>query len=155
MGQWKRNSTLPDQIEDVVLGTIRFRFALDGMDEYEAKVKLGARRVTFSLYTDETGSLQTCIVRARKIVERFPAIQKKLHRYVEKTIFPYYNEIWRENEKPITFKKMIGQLKLRMVSTQPEPEATFWFDAADLFWGHILQLRMAERNQIVGHDMPG
>jgi len=155
MGNWKRNSTLPDRIDDPVLGAVRFAYALDGMDEYQAKIKLGGRRISFDLYTDEAGRLQPCIVRARKIVDRFPAIQQKMHRYIEKNIFPSYNGIWRENEKPITLKNMIGNLRLTQVSAHPEPEATFWFDAGDLFSGHILQLMMADRNRIVDHDMPG
>ena len=148
MGNWKRNSTLPDRIDDPVLGTIRFTNALDGMDEYQAELKLDGRRVTFDLYTDGTGRLQPCIIRARKIVDRFPAIQQKMQRYVENNILPSYNKIWCENKKPITLKSMIGKLKLTQISTHPGPEATFWFDAGNLFAGHVLQLRMAKRTDL-------
>ena len=57
MGNLKRNSNLPDLHEDSVLGPIRFTYALDGMDEYQASLKLGGRLVSFSLYTNETGRL--------------------------------------------------------------------------------------------------
>jgi hypothetical protein len=41
MANWKRNTTLPDRIDDPVLGTIRFAYALDGMDEYQAQQRHG------------------------------------------------------------------------------------------------------------------
>ncbi len=152
----ERTSNLPDRIDDPVLGTLRFSAALDGMDEYQTKLVLDGRRVTFDLYTDDAGSLTPCIKRARRIVERFDAIKQKMHRYIEREIFPTYNATWRPDKKPLTFGQVLNRLKLSFVTTHPRPEATFWFEArGDLFLWHSLQLRMAERNRFVGYDMPG
>ena len=151
----ERTSELPELIKDPVLGTLRFSAALDDTDEYQTKLVLDGSRVTIDLYTDTTGSLNPCIVRARRIVERFPAIQKKMHRYIEREIFPNYNKTWRADKKPFTMDQILRRLKLRMVTAHPGPEATFWFDAGDLFFAHALILRMGDRNKFVGYDMPG
>ena len=157
MGTKKRERTadLPERIKDPILGTLRFSAALDGTDEYRTKLTLGGRRVTLYLYTDSSASLGPCIARARRIVERYPAIQKKMHRYIDREIFSNYNEVWRPSKRPFTLDQVLHHLKLRAVTTHPRPEATFWFDAGSLFLGHILQLRMADRNRFVDHDMPG
>jgi hypothetical protein len=151
----KRTSDLPELITDPILGTLRFSAALDGKDEYQTKITLDGRRVTVDLYTDATGSLSPCIARARRIVERYPSIQKKIHRYIAREIFPTYNKTWRSDKMPFTLEQVLRHLKLEAITTHPEPEATFWFAAGNLFLGHILQLRMADRNKFVDHDMPG
>ncbi|WP_442505678.1 DUF2262 domain-containing protein [Novipirellula sp. SH528] len=155
MPKYKRNSSLPDVIDDPVLGTLAFTVALDGKDEYEATARLGGRRVEVTLYTDSGGQLRPCIVRARRIVENFPAIQTKMYAYVLRNIFPTYNETFRMGRKPITVEQLTRKLKLEGVTTHPEPRATFWFNADDAFLDHGLQLFMGERNRFVDHDMPG
>jgi hypothetical protein len=50
---------------------------------------------------------------------------------------------------------VLCHLKLKAVTTHPEPEATFWYDAGNLFLGHMLQLRLAKGNKFVDHDLPG
>ena len=152
----ERFSNLPERIEDRVLGTLRFSASLDAQDEYQATITIDGLPVKFDLYTDPKGSLSPCIKRARQIVERFESIKRKMHRYIEREIFPTYNTTWRSDKKPLTLDQVISRLKLTFVTTHPEPKATFWFDArGDLFLWHSLQLRMAERNRFVGHDMPG
>jgi len=151
----ERTSELPDRIDDRVLGILRFSTALDDTLEYQAKLVLDGRPVTFDLYTDDLGALAPCIQRARRIVERFETIKVKMHRYIEREIFPSYNEIWRPDKMPFSLDQLLRPLKLDAVTTHPEPEATFWFDTGNLFLGHALQLRMAERNKFVDHDMPG
>lgn len=150
-----RHSNLPDVIQDPVLGKIVFKVVLDDHDGYEGKVKLNGKNITLDLYTDADGQLQPCILRARRIVQNFPAIETKMHRYIAKQIYPTYNEIFRPGKKPFTFEQLLSKLKLAEITTHPTPEATFWFDAGNTFMGHCLQLFMGERNRIVDHDMPG
>jgi hypothetical protein len=150
-----RTSDCPKRLTDPILGTLRLSAALDGTDEYQTKLMLAGRRVTIDLYTDGNGSLKPCIARARRIVESYPSIEQAMHRYIERQIFPTFNEKWRPNGKPFTLEQVLRHLKLRAITTHPRPEATFWFTAGNLFLGHILQLRMAERDKIVGHDMAG
>lgn len=151
----KRNTTLPDVIDDPVLGKLTFSAALDQAGEYHAKRRLDGRTVTIDLYTDANGNLRPCILRARRIVENFPAIQTKMHTYIAKAIFPTYNESFRLGKKPFSIDQLTSKLKLRFVTTHPEPRATFWLDAGNVFLGHGLQLFMAERNRFIDHDMPG
>lgn len=152
----KDSRTKPaDVINDPVLGKLVFSAALDESDEYQGKVKLSGRTITIDLYTDPDGSLRPCILRARRIVENFPAIEIKLQNYIAKAIFPTYNELFRPGKKPFTLDQLLAKLKLRDITTHPEPRATFWYDAGNAFYDHCLQLFMAERNRIVDHDMPG
>lgn len=151
----RRQRTLPDVIKDPVLGKLVFSVALDETDEYRGKVKLNGRTVTLDLYTDATGQLQPCILRARRIVENFPAIETKMQRYIAQKIYPTYNELFRPGKKPFTLEQLLAKLKLAEITTHPEAQATFWFDAGNVFMGHCLQLFMGERNRIVDHDMPG
>lgn len=151
----ERKSELPDRIDDPVLGALRFSAALDECDEYQTTLTLDGRHVKFDLHTDYRGRLTPCIRRARNIVDRFDAIKGKMYRYIEREVFPSFNETWRPGKKPLTLDQVLRRLKLVAVTTHPEPDATFWFDAGDLFLGHMLQLYMAERNSIVDHDTPG
>ena len=147
--------SLPDKISDPVLGDVKFSCALDGMDEYQALVKLDGHAIAFDLYTDANGSLAPCIRRARKIVENFDAIKRKINKYVEREIFDTYDEIWNPDVPLADLAEMLNALKLEMITAHPTPHATFWYSAGDLFHGHALQIRMGERNKIVDHDMPG
>ncbi|QDU77182.1 hypothetical protein Pan97_42440 [Bremerella volcania] len=151
----KRTTPLADVINDRVLGKLVFSTALDQTVEFQGKVKLSGRTVTMDLYTDAEGKLGPCILRARRIVENFPAIEIKMQNYIAKKIFPSYNETFRPGKKPFALDQLLSKLKLRFVTTHPEPRATFWFEAGNAFAGHGLQLFMAERNRIVDHDMPG
>ncbi len=151
----KRNTTLPDVIDDPVLGRLSFSAALNQADEYQAKLKLGGRRVTIDLYTDADGEIRPCILRARRIAKNFPAIQTKMHAYIAKAIFPTYNETFRRELRPFSIDQVVSRLKLRIVTTHPEPRATFWLDAGNVFSGHGLQLYMVDQNKFLGHDMPG
>ena len=94
----KQNTTLPDVIDDPVLGRLTFSAALNQADEYQTKLRLDGRSVTIDLYTDAKGNLRPCILRARRIVENFPAIQTKMHAYIAKAIFPTYNETFRRDK---------------------------------------------------------
>ena len=151
----KRNTNLPCEIADPVLGELRFSAALDGMDEYETCVKLAGCPVFLDLHTDVNGSLTPCIKRAQNVVLKFDAINNKIRRYVERELFDSYNETWKPDRTLNNLDEMLGLLKLERVTTHPTPNVTFWFSAGDLFHGHALLIRMAERNKIVGHDMPG
>lgn len=151
----QRSSRFSDVIDDPVLGRLRFSAGLTQTDEYQTKLSLGGRRVTIDLHTDAEGNLRPCILRARRIVENFPAIQRKMHAYIAKAIFPTYNETFRSGKKPFSVDQLTSKLKLCFVTTHPEPRATFWFDAGNVFFGHGLQLFMVERNKFVNHDMPG
>jgi len=155
MSSEKRNTTLPDVINDPVLGKLRFSAALRDSDEYQTKLMLDGRRVTIDLYTDANRDLRPCILRARKIVKNFPVIQGKMHAYITRSVFPTYNEIFRCGKKPFSVDQITSKLKLSVVTTHPEPRATFWFDAGTVFLGHGLQLFMADRNRFVDHDTPG
>ena len=141
----ERNTDLPERIVDPVLGKLRFSVALDGVDEYQTKLTLDGRRVTFDLYTDKAGRLTSCIKRARRIVERFDAIKAKMQRYIEREVLPGFNENCRSGKEPLQIEQVMKRLKLQID----------WFDPGNLFLGHALQLRMAERNTFVGFDMPG
>lgn len=150
-----RNTSLPDRIVDEVLGGVTFSAALDAVDEYQAIVTLNKQRVTMDLYTDETGSLQPCILRARSIVQKFAAIQQKFEAYISSTVYPKYAERCSPNQKPLPLPRFPAALKLRSITTHPEPRATFWFDAGETLFGHSLMLTMAERNRFVDYDTPG
>lgn len=150
-----RKSELPESIRDATLGTLKFICALDEMDEYSCSKKLGNRRVEMTLYTDEHGKLAPAIVRARKIVDRFPSIQIKIERYIEQKIFPNYNEQWRPNQKPYTLNQVLRKLKLQAITVHPIPDSTFWFEADDVFQWHCLQLMMGPRNVFYDYDTPG
>ena len=151
----ERFSNLPERIEDRVLGTLRFSASLDAQDEYQATITIDGLPVKFDLYTDPKGSLSPCIKRARQIVERFESIKRKMHRYIERVVCTGYNEHLTSDEFPLTIDSVLAELELKFVTTHPTPNATFWFEAGDLFDGHSLLLFMAERNTFVGHDTPG
>jgi hypothetical protein len=128
---------------------------LDGTDEYTGSKKLGTRRVELTLYTDKRGKLDSAILRARKIVDGFPEIQKKIERYIAQKIYPTYNEVWRPDEKPYTLQQIVRKLKLEEVIIGPTASPTFWFDAGDIFQEHDFQLMMGPREAFNEHDMPG
>ncbi len=146
----KRNSTLPERIEDPVPGTVRFSAALDGVDEYQAHLHLAGRRVTFDLYTDPQEQLRPCILRARRIVERFPAIQVRMRRYLQKEIYPQFNQTWRPNQRPLTLDQVLGKLKFQAVTTHPGPEAMVWLAAGDLFDGTFCSSTWVRGNRLSG-----
>ncbi len=125
------------------------------MDEFEAKTKVAKRLVTLTLYTDEEGSLKKCIDRARKIVQRLPVDLDRIKKFIEQRVFPDYNSVWREDLKPLTFQQFLKKVSLQMITTHPDPRATYWFDLGDLMGGHLLQIEIGNRFRILDYSTPG
>ena len=138
-----------------MLGRVKFSAALDGTDEYRTKLKLDGSSVVVDLYTDHSGSLGPCLVRARRIVENFPTIKTKAHTYIAKAVLPKLKLTFGNGLKPLSIDQITSKLKLRFITTHPEPRATFWFEVGNLLAGHGLQLVMADRNRFVDYDTPG
>lgn len=151
----RRKSDLPDEIHDPKLGTLKFVCALDETDEYSGLTKVGGRKIEIRLYTDKEGRLNPTIKKAQRLVERYPAIKMKIDRYVERKIFPEYNNIFRPGKKSFTLDQLLRKLKLESIGVYPVPPCTIWFDPGDAFAWHGLQIFLGARNAVVDHDMPG
>lgn len=148
-----RPSESKKRFKDPILGTVKFTSEFNGADEYACFVRLGARRVEFSLCTDESGNLKMTLARAHFIVDRFPVLQEKIQKYVKQQVYPTYNEIWRKDKKPRTFDQVMRKLNVGMICVYPRPPVTFYFLGNDLFQWHNLELTFGPRYKIVDHSL--
>ncbi len=153
----KKPKSTPGPIEDALLGTITYSCSINPqLDEYTAEVELEGHSVELRLYTDDELDVMPAVRQTRDIIERYPAIADRARRYVRDHVVPLYNEVWRvEDEPELDANALMGHLTLEEITTHPGSKATFWYDAGDLFGGHILQLFMGDRKQFVDHDIAG
>ncbi|CAN5628969.1 hypothetical protein BH23PLA1_BH23PLA1_44620 [soil metagenome] len=142
---------------DPVIGDIRFSSSISPkLDEYSAEIEWGGRRVGVTLYSDADLEIASTISLVKDLVNVYPSIHEKVKTYLGKHILPKWADVWQANEIPsIDANTLAKHLTLEWITAHADGQATFWFEAGEVFLGHGLVLSMDKSGTIVDHDTPG
>jgi hypothetical protein len=124
----------PPSLEDAVLGKLVYSVELQRWEGAQNSV-----RVSFD--SEEGDAAAESLAQGRRLLSVLRETTDRAASYSATKLLETKNGIWLQpGELPQTHETFVAALKLQSLVVKKDGAAELWFSAADLFWGHSVQV---------------
>jgi hypothetical protein len=117
---------------------------------FSGKMKLAGSRCRVMIQSrdpDHENAVKKEIARGRALVERIAGDMAGIRARVAAEMLELYNRNWREHRARLSNQAFLLRLRLSSIQVAPK-RITLHFDAGNLFWGHVIEVRIGTRGAI-------
>lgn len=128
----------------VTFSTDRFgKLVLDRrIDWFEGKADWNGELIRVTFPVDDEQPDANALKDAEALWSEQAKWKELVEQYAVKELLELKNGTWlEEDESEITAEQFIATMTLKTISIESDGEFEFWYDDADLFWGHSIAVR--------------
>jgi hypothetical protein len=137
----------PRALTDPVLGKLTLERELSW---FSGKRATRGKRYEFSIEVDDPDRERTVereLARGRAALLRTERALPAIRDAVARKTLPLYNDNWRERRPKLSRTAFLGKIRLASIQVAPK-RITVYFDPKQLFFGHVIEVRIRPNGKV-------